>query len=309
MKIIGIDIAIENLAFCGLDFKESDGLEKVTIDKSEWFVLDTTPDDYKQDCCYINKKKCSKGAGWFYVDKQSGVYNFYCATHKKVVDPQKTKSWKTLNKNYINTNEVIQSMFKILDEKLDYFRSADYIIIEKQPPKNPKMIAIMNYLYSYFVVRLWNDVKKEEWKLKDIVFVDAKNKVNYSLGVLNKEEVEQITQKYNPTKNKYQYYKKVSIACVQKELASGEHKELLDYFNSYKKIDDLADSRNMVLWWISKQFLKKTKMVKEKKEKEKEKEENREKKEKEKDDTVSGENVVKRGRKKKIVVEVVKEVE
>lgn len=250
MKVIGIDIAIENLAFCGGIVNEE--TKELKIDRKEWFVLDTTPDDYKQECIYENKKKCSKDAGWFYTDKTSGMYQFYCAAHKKTVDKDKSFSWKTLNKNYINNNEVIQSIFKKLDENLEFFRSADYILIEKQPPKNPKMISIMNYLYSYFVIRLWNDVKKEECRLKDIVLIDAKNKVTYCLGVLSKEEREEIEKKYNPTKNKYQYYKKISIAGVQKELSNNNENELLEYFNSYKKIDDLADSRNMVLWWIHK---------------------------------------------------------
>ncbi len=264
MKIIGIDIAIENLAFCGGTLVEEEGGGKnvFQIQKEEWFVLDTTPEDYKQECIYENKKKCCKDAGWFYVDKESGLYQFYCATHKKIVDKDKLFSWKTLNKNYLNNNEVIQSMFKKLDEKLEFFRSADYILIEKQPPKNPKMISIMNYLYSYFVLRLWNDLDKSQWKLKDIVLIDAKNKVNYCLGVLDKEESEAIASKYNPTKNKYQYYKKISIAAVQKELLDQNQKELLDYFTSYKKIDDLADSRNMVLWWIFTKNKTKTKSKK-----------------------------------------------
>jgi hypothetical protein len=259
MRLIGIDIAIENLAFCTIDYDE---LTKTnSIHKDTWFVLDTTPDDYKQVCEYTNKKKCSKDAGWFYVDKETSLYRFYCAAHKKLVDPEKEKekrkyTWKTLNKNYLNNNEVICSIFKKLDERLELWRSADYIIIEKQPPTNPKMISIMNYLYSYFVIRLWNDVATTDKKLRDLLFLDAKNKVNYCLDVLPKEDIEELQKKYNPTKNKYQYYKRISILTVQKELENQKNKELLDYFNGYKKIDDLADSRNMVLWWLKKELNK-----------------------------------------------------
>lgn len=265
MKLIGIDIAIENLAFCTIDYDREGNTR--TIKKDEWFVLDTTPEDFKQECEYENRKKCSKDAGWFYVDKDTTLYRFYCASHKKLVDTENEKhSWKTLNKNYINNNDVIRSIFKKLDEHLELFRSADYIIIEKQPPKNPKMISIMNYIYSYFVIRLWNDTNSKQ--LKDIVCVDAKNKVNYCLTVLDKAEIDEIQKKYNPVKNKYQYYKKTSILTVQKELEGNI--ELLEYFNSYKKIDDLADSRNMVLWWIENILLKQYKKelrVKEKAEK------------------------------------------
>lgn len=265
MRLIGIDIAIENLAFCTIDYNED--TKTTSTNRDTWFVMDTTPEDYKQVCEYTNKKKCCKDAGWFYVDKDTQLYRFYCSTHKKLVDPDKEKekklhTWKTLNKNYLDNNEVICSIFKKLDERLELWRSADYIIIEKQPPKNPKMISIMNYVYSYFVLRLWNDVVKGESKLKDLVCLDAKNKVNYCLDVLSKEEIEEFGKKYNPTKNKYQYYKKISIVTVQKELAN--QKELLDYFNSYKKIDDLADSRNMVLWWLQKDILKHEKADKKK---------------------------------------------
>ena len=277
MRLIGIDIAIENLAFCTIDYDELTNTNN--INRETWFVLDTTPDDYKQVCEYTNKKKCSKDAGWFYVDKETSLYRFYCAAHKKLVDPEKESdkdkekekekekrkyTWKTLNKNYLNNNEVICSIFKKLDERLDLWRSADYIIIEKQPPTNPKMISIMNYIYSYFVIRLWNDVSTKDKKLRDVLILDAKNKVNYCLDVLPKEDIEELQKKYNPTKNKYQYYKRISILTVQKELANQKQKELLDYFNGYKKIDDLADSRNMVLWWLQKELNKQDKADKKK---------------------------------------------
>jgi hypothetical protein len=277
MRLIGIDIAIENLAFCTIDYDELTNTNN--INRDTWFVLDTTPDDYKQVCEYTNKKKCSKDAGWFYVDKETSLYRFYCAAHKKLVDPEKELdkdkdkdkgkekrkyTWKTLNKNYLNNNEVICSIFKKLDERLELWRSADYIIIEKQPPTNPKMISIMNYIYSYFVIRLWNDVSTKDKKLRDLLLLDAKNKVNYCLDVLPKEDIEELKKKYNPTKNKYQYYKRISILTVQKELANQKQKELLDYFNGYKKIDDLADSRNMVLWWLQKELNKQDKADKKK---------------------------------------------
>lgn len=273
MRLIGIDIAIENLAFCTIDYDEI--TQSTNIDRDTWFVLDTTPEDYKQVCEYTNKKKCSKDAGWFYVDKETSLYRFYCAAHKKLIDPEKEKetesdkqkrkyTWKTLNKNYLNNNDVICSIFRKLDERLELWRSADYIIIEKQPPTNPKMISIMNYLYSYFVIRLWNDVSTGDKKLKDLLFLDAKNKVNYCLDVLPKADIEELQKKYNPTKNKYQYYKRISILAVQKELREQNQKELLDYFNGYKKIDDLADSRNMVLWWLQKELNKQDKADKKK---------------------------------------------
>lgn len=267
MRLIGIDIAIENLAFCTIDYDEL--TKSSSIDRDLWFVLDTTPEDYKHVCEYTNKKKCSKDAGWFYVDKETSLYRFYCAAHKKLIDPEKENekrkyTWKTLNKNYLNNNEVICSIFKKLDERIELWRSADYIIIEKQPPTNPKMISIMNYLFSYFVIRLWNDVKPQEKKLRDLIILDAKNKVNYCLGVLPKEDIEELQKKYNPTKNKYQYYKRISILTVQKELTAENKKELLDYFNGYKKIDDLADSRNMVLWWLQKELNKQDKADKKK---------------------------------------------
>jgi hypothetical protein len=253
MKIIGIDIAIENLAFCGITVGSN-----IVINKNEWFVLDTTPEDYKHQCIYLNRKRCSKDAGWYYTEKEEGL-KYYCATHKKIIDADKKYSWKTLNKNFINSNQVIKSIFNKLDEHIDYFRSADYIIIEKQPPKNPKMIAIMNYLYSYFVIRLWNDLEENQITLKDIIILDAKNKVNYCLEVLNKDKLDDLIKKYSDKTNKYQYYKKLSIETILQEETNVE---LLDYFNSHKKKDDLADSRNMVMWWIRKNSEKNKKEAK-----------------------------------------------
>lgn len=253
MKIIGIDIAIENLAFCGLD---TDAVDK--IKKEEWFVLDTTPEDFKQTCEYENRKVCGKKAGWFFVTKETSVHHFYCATHKKCAPPEVTK-WQTLNKNYLKSNDVIQSMYDKMDAHLAFWQSADYILIEKQPPKNPKMVAVMNYVYSYFVLRLWTNNntttggggggggQQQPRKLKDILFIDAKNKMTYCLSVLSATELERLQL----IKNKYQYFKKCSISCTQQELLAADDTALLAYFNSYKKIDDLADSRNMVLWWLN----------------------------------------------------------
>jgi hypothetical protein len=265
MKIIGIDIAIENLAFCGIE-TETDPLSPtptIQLKKEEWFVLDTTPEDYKQTCAHEGKRKvCGQKAGWFYVEKETSEHHFYCAAHKKVLiaaatataaakgDGSKKKKWQTLNKNFLKTNDVIRSMFAKMDQHRAFWDTADYILIEKQPPKNPKMVAIMNYLYSYFVLRLWADRSADTIRLKDILFVDAKNKNTYCQSVLSASDLAQLQEKYDPVKNKYQFYKKTSILCVQQELQQQQQLDLLTYFNSYKKIDDLADSRNMVLWWL-----------------------------------------------------------
>jgi hypothetical protein len=253
MKIIGIDIAIENLAFCGIEY--DDAAVATTMKKEEWFVLDTTPEDFKQTCAHEGKRKvCGQKAGWFYVEKETSQHHFYCAAHKKVLiegeEDGKKKKWQSLNKNFLKTNDVIRSMFAKMDEHMAFWDSADYILIEKQPPKNPKMVAIMNYIYSYFVLRLWADRRADTIRLKDIVFVDAKNKNTYCQSVLSASDLEQLQEKYNPVKNKYQFFKKTSILCVQQELQQQQQLDLLTYFNSYKKIDDLADSRNMVLWWL-----------------------------------------------------------
>ena len=255
MKIIGIDIAIENLAFCGIETIDTT-TTTVNIKKEEWFVLDTTPEDFKQTCAHEGKRKvCGKKAGWFYVEKETSEHHFYCAAHKKVLieegeEDGKKKKWQTLNKNYLKSNDVIRSMFAKMDEHMAFWESADYILIEKQPPKNPKMVSIMNYLYSYFVLRLWTDRSANNIRLKDIVFLDAKNKNTYCQSVLSASDLERLQEQYNPVKNKYQFYKKTSILCVQQELQQQQQLDLLAYFNSYKKIDDLADSRNMVLWWL-----------------------------------------------------------
>ena len=260
MKIIGIDIAIENLAFCGVETDSAVATQTIQLKKEEWFVLDTTPEDFKQTCAHEGKRKvCGQKAGWFYVEKETSEHHFYCAAHKKVliaadvVECQKKKKWQTLNKNYLKSNDVIRSMFAKMDQHMAFWESADYILIEKQPPKNPKMVAVMNYVYSYFVLRLWADRSTDTIRLKDIVFVDAKNKNTYCQSVLSTSDLEQLQEKYNPVKNKYQFFKKTSILCVQQELLQQQQLDLLTYFNSYKKIDDLADSRNMVLWWLKQQ--------------------------------------------------------
>lgn len=150
----------------------------------------------------------------------------------------------------ISLKELSIELYKKL-EKINYFKNFDYVIIENQPVlKNPTMKSIQMILFSYFSFKSLNVPE-----FKDLLLMNASNKLKVYSGEIEKETLEKI----NKLKSKYSRNKKFSI--LHTKLIIEDHKinkeKWLDFYNSNKKKDDLADSFLMILY-----YLKKNKLIK-----------------------------------------------
>ena len=91
----------------------------------------------------------------------------------------------------------------------------DTVLIEKQPDKNRKMKSVEDFLHAYFV-----------FSGKKVIIYDARHKIPDIAGA---------------GKRKYRQRKNASIERCR-EFVKKENPELLSFFNSHDKKDDLADT-------------------------------------------------------------------
>jgi hypothetical protein len=117
-------------------------------------------------------------------------------------------------------------MVRHLKEK-PWVLEASTVVIEKQPDKNRSMKAIENLLHTYFLV-----------SEREVVIWDARHKIPDCAG---------------PGKAMYAKRKKASIERAREFIAGdGPNKDLVKFFDSHKKKDDLADSLMQSLSFINK---------------------------------------------------------
>ena len=111
---------------------------------------------------------------------------------------------------------------------------SDIILIEKQPSFNPKMRIISTVIYVYFTLRLQHELNK---KIK-IMYYSPKNKLKLcnELDIIKNKST---SRNKKDKRNNYLVNKKAAIQQTQILL---NNSPFLQYFNSHKKKDDLADS-------------------------------------------------------------------
>jgi hypothetical protein len=152
--------------------------------------------------------------------------------------------WDIMNINIDNIKKpsihyLTKNIIKLFDEN-SLFLECSKVIIENQPcMKNPIMKSIQIIVYSYFSIRGMTDKKITT----EIILMSASNK----LKVYNGPPIE-INVKSKYTKNK-----KLAIHHTQYILKDNTlNKEKLDYFNTHKKKDDLADALLQGLYYLKK---------------------------------------------------------
>lgn len=121
-----------------------------------------------------------------------------------------------------------------LDRHYPYFSICDEIIIEKQPTKNQKMKNVSFCIFTYFVMKFYNN-----GKLKKIRFVNPINKLN--------------TYPLTPIKSTYsdKYKSRKFIGKKHCEYYIANNIYLKTWFLTHKKKDDLADSFLQNIWYIN----------------------------------------------------------
>ena len=139
---------------------------------------------------------------------------------------KKIHQWDVSGVPPLHADGIFPCMVRHLNEK-PWVMEASTVVIEKQPDKNRGMKAIENLLHTYFLVAE-----------KDVVIWDARHKIPDCAG---------------PGKAMYAKRKKASIERAREFIAGeGANKDLVKFFDSHKKKDDLADTVMQALSFIDK---------------------------------------------------------
>ena len=273
MKILSIDVGIKNLAFCL--FSNNDTTNNSYLIK-KWNVVDlSTSEEVVKKCCGKEKKgPCLKPA------KYSKNNQCFCIKHakkEKYVLPSSDLKSSYINKQKLQKLIDIVAKYKIpgIAEKpkksdlvsliIDFAKencyeelvktsasdidlitigkniklkfdnlfleeaNIDYVIIENQiSPIANRMKTIQGQIVQYFIMSGIN--------VANIEFISASNKL---------KEFE------SDDKTEYKDRKKLGIAKTQEIVQHNENfSNMLTYFNTHKKKDDLADSFLQGLWFI-----------------------------------------------------------
>ena len=145
-----------------------------------------------------------------------------------LIDPSSKKihQWDVSGVPPKHADGIFPCMVKHLNAK-PWVLEATTVIIEKQPDRNRGMKGIENLLHVYFLM-----------KNKSVVIWDARHKIPDCAGA---------------GKAMYAKRKKASIERARKFIAGeGPNRDLVAFFDSHKKKDDLADTVMQALSFIDK---------------------------------------------------------
>jgi len=276
MKILSIDVGIKNLAFCL--FEKPDDSENFSI--KLWDTINLSENEETSLCKFSEKGiTCNKPAKFkkdedcyclkhskkqvlqipsaeqkpAFINKQK-IQKLYeiADAHKIVYEPKCKKvdlvkkineyvsshyfehieSVKAANVDLFKIGLHIKNKFNKLFEKEDII---EYVIIENQiSPIATRMKTIQGMIVQYFIM--------SKIVVTHMEFISAANKLKDCDA---------------KDKAKYSDRKKLGIAkCLEKISNDFQYSKHLDYFNSHKKKDDLADSFLQGVYFI--QLLKKS---------------------------------------------------
>jgi hypothetical protein len=207
----------------------------------DWNVIDIldVKDDIKK-ICQINIKSGQKSGqscqqkAHYYVTGIDGKIISICKTHSKSYDKQK------LTRIYTVANISQYELARLAVNKLDKinFGISNEVIFESQPKKAAAMKNFSMMLFNYFIIRYIAEKPAHLQTLNDVKFVSSRNK----LTVYDGPYIECKLKKQH-SRNKF-YAKEY---C--KYLLRG-NQEKLQFFDKFKKKDDLADSFLQGVWYL-----------------------------------------------------------
>jgi len=118
-----------------------------------------------------------------------------------------------------NSKGLYPCLFEYFKSK-EWINEPDMILLEKQPDKNKKMKSVEHFIHTFFLCMN-----------KTVRVYDARHKIPDVVG---------------PGKKQYAKRKQTSVIRCR-EILNENNKEWIEFFNSYKKKDDLADAFMQVL--------------------------------------------------------------
>lgn len=221
---------------CNIDNKNYHfcNLHKNQIDKIKKNKLNEIAEISNKNCEYLIKKtntNCGKNSKFTFNNK------CYCNTHTNLLK-KKINNYKleeiSYNANKFPIEKIKLNLINKLDQKLNLL-DVDYCIIENQPSlKNPKMKAVADTLFNWFLIRGLID-KKNNTNIKNVIYCSPSNKLK-----IDEDNTVKLLSKTNNDTEKYKITKKLGIQYCQQLIKNDEIFKIK--FNSFKKKDDLADA-------------------------------------------------------------------
>lgn len=200
-------------------------------------------------CNYTGKNKCNKNG--IYLNNE----HKYCGAHAKMIhkNNNKSKEIKNFKKSGIASINFDDIKYKIISEldKRKHLLNVNYVVIENQPSmKNPRMKSIASTLYDYYLIRGIFDKIINKSNIIQVKFQAPSNK----LKLINDGDKQELIKISGNEQQTYKLTKALSIkycADLIKHLP-----EMTDYFNGYKKKDDLADSFLQGVFFYTRNIIK-----------------------------------------------------
>jgi hypothetical protein len=246
MRILSWDVGIKHLAYNLSEYTKVED-KPIELVIKQWGVINLS----LEQCSF-----CSLDGTYLFSEKSK----YYCVEHcKKIrikhfcyIDGCHEKGKYDIDNKYMcethgpklySGDDATEILKLKLIEKLDKmdFQEFSIVLIENQPTfKNPKMKAIADTLYAWFLIRKVVDAKSLEAKNIKLISPSRKS----TLYIINGEtaDTENKTQeteviKVKPEKLSYSEGKKKSIEFCKSIITE----EWRNFINGYSKKDDLAD--------------------------------------------------------------------
>jgi len=151
---------------------------------------------------------------------------------KCVIDSnKKIHYWDVSGVPPLHKDGLFLSMKKHMNERSSHFESVTRIIIEKQPNRNQGIKSIEHFMHAYFLLQD-----------KEVIVWDARHKIPDVKG---------------SSRSQYTLRKNAAIDRCRNFL-NEYNTEWLEFFNSHKEKDDLADTVMQALSYMDKEPVKET---------------------------------------------------
>lgn len=216
--------------------EDTDNLFKITSKQKKCTHIKSTSDE-----------QCGKNAK--YYDKLDK--NYYCTPHyksklNKYNNLYCAKAIKNTSVADYPTAKLQLNLINKLDSLVEHFAElkVDQVVIENQPSfKNPKMKSISNTLFDYFMIRGYID-KPHGLNISLVKFMCPNNKLK-----VNEDNTIEVFKANKNKKNKYKLTKELSVKYTRQLI--DDNKEMLEFFESCKKKDDICDAYLQGLYYLN----------------------------------------------------------
>lgn len=225
MKYLGLDVGKRNLAICIMEdpiFEDGELKYQIPL-----FWKDISILDEPETCKVVG---CTRPSKW-----KNEINMCVCGMHKKRAQMLKElEEVKVRNVDEYSPFEIHTRLVETLNKFPEIF-DVDYIFIENQPKDNVPMKEFASAIFAYFANGY---VRNEKRRIKMIQFMSATNKIN-NIPIIGEKYV-------SDKKGSYAKRKDTAIEYCRR-YCDKYMKNMLIYFETHRKKDDLSDSYLMCI--------------------------------------------------------------